>query len=158
MKGRLPEAPEKSLSDILDVRLATQRRAADAGQNDREARDLRQAEINTIETYIKALRDEPDQTPDGQFDVLRGLFAGETGRRETLADETGTAFDNAFRFLETAVGPSQELVLFVTEITAGFDSSWFVGEFGCDAYFRNNRDLLFDETRQRILDKIAPKG
>ena len=158
VKGRLPEAPAQSLSDILDVRLATQRRAADAGQNDREARDLRQAEINAIETYIKALRGEPDQTPDGQFDVLRGLFAGETGHRETLADETGAAFDNAFRFLETAVGPSQELVLFVTEITAGFDSSWFVGEFGCDAYFRNNRDLLFDETRQRILDRIAPKG
>ena len=42
----------------------------------------------------------------------------------------------------------------VTEITAGYDSSWFVGEYGCDAYFRNNRELLFDETRSRILEKL----
>ena len=64
-------------------------------------------------------------------------------------------FESAFAFLEEAVGPSQELVLFVTEITAGFDTSWFVGEFGCDAYFRHNRELLFDETRQSILDRLT---
>ena len=52
-----------------------------------------------------------------------------------------------FRFLEDAVGQSQEIVLFVSEITAGYDTSWYVGEFGCDAYFRHNRELLFDLTR-----------
>ena len=53
------------------------------------------------------------------------------------------------------MGQSQELVLFVTEITAGFDTSWFVEEFGCEAYFRHNKELLFDERRQQILDKIT---
>ena len=86
---------------------------------------------------------------------MRELFADDTAKRESLADETGTMFDSAFRFLETAVGPSQELVLFVGEITAGYDTSWFVAEFGCEAYFRNNRDLLFDETRQNLLDRLS---
>ena len=53
------------------------------------------------------------------------------------------------------MGQSQELVLFVTEITAGYDTSWFVEEFGCEAYFRHNKELLFDERRQQILDKIT---
>ena len=48
-------------------------------------------------------------------------------------------------------------MLFVTEMTAGYDTSWFVGEFGCDAYFRYNKELLFDETRRRILDKLADR-
>ena len=114
---------------------------------------LRQAEINCLEHYLSVI----DETQDAetQFAVVRELFAAETARRESLADETGSMFDNAFRFLEEAVGPSQELVLFVTEITAGFDTSWFVAEFGCDAYFRHNRDLLFDETRQSILDRLG---
>ena len=64
-------------------------------------------------------------------------------------------FANAFRFLETTFGNSQELVIFVTEITAGYDTSWFVEQFGCDAYYRHNRELLFDDTRRRIREEIA---
>ena len=95
--------------------------------------------------------------PEAQMDALRDLFAEETARRESLAGETSLMFDSAFRFLEQAVGQSQELVLFVTEITAGYDTSWYVGEFGCDAYFRHNRELLYDETRQSILDRLRDK-
>ncbi len=158
VKGRLPEeSPETSLQDILSIRRETLRRAADAGQDDRERRNLRQAEINRLEDYAKALADSPAQSPEEQMDLLRGLFAAETERRESLAADTGAQFDSAFRFLERAVGPSQELVLFVTEMTAGYDTSWFVGEFGCDAYFRYNKELLFDETRRRILDKLAER-
>ena len=97
----------------------------------------------------------PEAGRDAQFAALKGAFSRETGLREEQADATGKAFDSVFRFLEEAVGQSQELVLFVTEITAGFDTSWFVGEFGCEAYFRHNKELLFDERRQQILDKLT---
>jgi hypothetical protein len=63
--------------------------------------------------------------------------------------------DNAFAFLETAFSQGQELVMFVTEITAGADTSWFVENFGCEAYFRHNKELLFDETQNRIREQIA---
>ena len=153
VKAALPKAPAETLQNILAIRRATLKRAADAGQDDREQKNLRQAEINKIEDFVKAL--DAEQDSDAQMDTLRALFHAETEKHSQLADETGSMFDSAFRFLEEAVGPGQELVLFVTEITAGYDTSWFVGEFGCDAYFRNNRDLLFDETRQSILDKLS---
>ena len=155
VRSRLPEAPAESLRDIVAVRRATLKRAANAGQEDREQKTLRQAEINRLEEYIKALDDNLES--EKQMDTVRALFSEDTERRESLANETGLMFDNAFRFLEDAVGPSQELVLFVTEITAGYDTSWFVGEFGCDAYFRHNRELLFDVTRQNILDRLAAR-
>ena len=72
-----------------------------------------------------------------------------------FGQEAGTRFDNAFRFLEQTFGQAQELVIFVTEVTAGYDTSWFVENFGCDAYFRHNKELLFDDTRRRIRDEIA---
>ena len=57
-------------------------------------------------------------------------------------------------FLEESVGEAQELVLFVTEITADFYLSWYVETFGCEAYFRHNRGLLFDDRRRNLREKI----
>ena len=152
VKSRLPELPAERLLDIATTRRLMLRRAADTGQEDREKKNLLQAEINRIEQYRSAIVDIP--SPEGQMEALRGFFAGDTERRESLVSETGLMFDSAFRFLEEAVGQSQEMVLFVTEITAGYDTAWFIGEFGCDAYFDHNYELLFDTTRQDILDKL----
>ena len=156
VRSRLPEPPVKSLRDIVAIRRATLRRADNAGQEDREQRILCQTEINRLEEYIKAVDENLES--DEQMEAVRTLFAEDTAHRESLADETGRMFDCAFRFLEDAVGQSQELVLFVSEITAGYDTSWYVGEFGCDAYFRHNRELLFDQTRQNILDRLTDRG
>ena len=87
--------------------------------------------------------------------AVRDWFGQEVEKRAALGRETGAAFDNAFRFLEQTFGQSQELVIFVTEITAGYDASWFVETFGCEAYFRHNRELLFDDARHRIREEIA---
>ena len=87
--------------------------------------------------------------------AVRTWFDEEVEKRRTLGGETGTMFDNTFRFLEQTFGQGQELVIFVTEVTAGYDTSWFVENFGCDAYFRHNRELLFDDTRHRIREEIA---
>ncbi len=153
VKERLPEEPGKTLAEVIALRRAALKRAADAGQDDREQHELRQREVQRLEGYAAEIAEIAGG--EAQMDALRELFARDTDERERLADETGAMFDNAFRFLEQAVGQSQELVLFVSEITAGYDTSWFVGEFGCDAYFRHNSELLFDQTRQRILEKLG---
>ena len=153
VKARLPELPVESLRDIISVRRTTLRRSAEAGQEDREQKTLRQAEIGRLGDYLRAAEERAEG--EEQMGAVRALFAEDRTRREDLADETGRMFDSAFRFLEDAVGPSQELILFVTEITAGYDTSWYVGEFGCDAYFRHNRELLFDTARQSILDRLS---
>ena len=81
-----------------------------------------------------------------------------TAERERLGEETGGFFDCAFRYLEEALGESQELVIFVTEVTAGYDTSWFVENFGCEAYYRHNRELLFDQARSKIRREIQELG
>ena len=89
------------------------------------------------------------------MELVREWFSEEVDRREQLGTQCGAYFDNAFHFLEQALGQSQELVIFVTEITAGYDTSWFVENFGCDAYFRHNKELLFDDRRRQIRADIA---
>ena len=154
-REKIADAPPLTVLDqLLWKRRTAMKQAKEAGQLDKESRDLRQREINALEDYRQRL-DREAVAPEGAMDAVRGWFGQEVQRRKELAEAAKTMFDNAFRFLETTFGDSQELVIFVTEITAGYDTSWFVEQFGCDAYFRHNRELLFDSTRHRIREEIA---
>ena len=121
-----------------------------AGQSDRTAQALQLRRIQRMESYLEAIA----QSSAAPMDTLRPLFAREVEQRKALAEETSALFDHAFSFLEEVFGTGQELVLFVTELTAGSDTSWFVEAFGCDAYFRHNKELLFDSADQRIRSEI----
>ena len=154
-KEKLPDAEaDPLLGQLIWQRREKLKRAAEAGQLQKEARDLNQREINALEDYQRRLREE-GVSGDDAMDRVRAWFREEVDRRAELGKTCGAQMDNAFRFLEETFGQGQELVIFVTEITAGQDTSWFVENFGCDAYFRHNRELLFDDTRRRIREEIA---
>ena len=149
----------ESVSDVLESMIENRRtelkKSADAGHGNRELRDLRQKEINALEEYRETVEKLDLTEPQAAFEKVKELFGAEPRLREELAGKAGKEFDNAFRFLENSVGQSQELVMFVTEITSGYDTSWYVENFGCDAYFRHNSELLFDNTRRRIIEEIV---
>jgi hypothetical protein len=140
-----------ALGELLSVRREALSRAKTAGQLDRESRELAQRVLAALEEFRSALH----QGDADAMDVLRTRFAASVEARKLHAAVAAGELDNAFRFLEETFGDSQEMVLFVTELTAGYDTSWFVENFGCDAYFRHNRELLFDDTAERIRGEIA---
>ena len=146
--------PSGLLQNLAKERRDLIKREKDAGQIDKERQNLLQREINVLEDYAVRLVHEDFPTPEESMDAVRGWFAREVERRNSLGAEAGRQMDNAFRFLEETFGQGQELVIFVTEITAGYDTSWFVETFGCDAYFRHNRELLFDDAQHRIREEI----
>lgn len=144
---------QATLSALIRQRRERLDRDREAGRLDRDARNLALREIAVLERYRAGLTGADAAGED--MEQVRTWFAEEVERRKTLAAETGTRFDSAFRFLEETFGQSQELVIFVTEIAAGYNLSWYVENFGCDAYFRHNRELLFDDARHRIREEIA---
>ena len=156
-KGKTADGaePQAVLGQLVWQRQEKLRQAKEAGSLEKEARDLGMWEVNTLEDYRQQLAKEDVTDPAEAMDAVRGWFGGEVEKRKTLGADTGAMFDNTFRFLEQTFGQDQELVLFVTEVTAGYDTSWFVENFGCDAYFRHNKELLFDDTRRRIRENIA---
>ena len=147
--------PQAVLGQLVWQRQEKLRQAKEAGQLEKEERDLGMLEITALEDYRQQLAKEDVTDPAEAMEAVRGWFGGEVEKRKTLGADTGAMFDNTFRFLEQTFGQDQELVLFVTEVTAGYDTSWFVENFGCDAYFRHNKELLFDDTRRRIREDIA---
>ena len=146
---------DRRMEELAAAHRKQMRLDAEANRLSGEERDLRQREVNTLEKYAEKLRQEKELTgKDAVMELVRQMFQEIPDRRQDLIDDTGIRFDNAFRFLEASVGQRQEMVIFVTQITAGFDTSWFVENFGCDAYYRHNRELLFDDVEQRIRGEI----
>ena len=141
----------EALASLIGTKQKELLRRREAGQLNAESRNALQAELARLESFSALLRDNSSE--DG-MELLRGAFSEDIASRRQWGEETARLFDNAFRFLEHSVGESQELVLFVTEITATPDTSWFVENFGCDAYFRYNKSLLFDDTRRRLEERI----
>lgn len=155
-KARLEEGDGAGaiLSDLEQSRREAMARCAAAGQLDRERRALDQRELELLGRYRQNLLDG-DICDEDAMNAVRTWFAAEVDGRKSAAQAAGRCFDHAFRYLEETFGDSQELVIFVTEITSGYDTSWFVEHFGCDAYFRHNKELLFDDSRRRIRAEIA---
>jgi len=146
--------PRQVLEQLIAGKQAALKMAKDAGQLDKERRELSTRELNALQDYCSRLVDE-DIADENVFEAVKAWFGGEVDKRKSLARECSAMLDNAFAFLEQTFSLGQELVMFVTEITAGFDTSWFVENFGCEAYFRHNKELLFDETQNRIREQIA---
>lgn len=148
------EKPAEVLETLAAGRRAALKRARDAGQLEKQRQTLAQTEINALEDYRRRLIQESPAESEAAMAAVRGWFGAEVEQRAAQAKGTREELDHAFAFLEETFGQGQELVLFVTELTAGADTSWFIEQFGCDAYFRHNRELLFDDSQRRIREEI----
>ena len=148
-------SPIEQLGSIIETRREVLKRSSDAGQGDKSMRDLRMKELLKLETYRERLLAEGIGEMEEAMCCIRELFQQEKEEIRKLAEETDEKMENAFAFLENSVGSGQEIVMLATEITAGADTSWFVEQFGSEAYFRHNKELLFDDTRRKIVEKIV---
>lgn len=117
--------------------------------------------LGDIFSEVKAVDDQVTKTYEelktkkaleGELDEqIRTAFEEQTAVRERMIDEASENLECAFDFCETAFGESQEMVVFITELTVNRYSSWFIGENGCDRYYKYNKGLLFHERQQSIL-------
>jgi hypothetical protein len=62
--------------------------------------------------------------------------------------------NNSLCFCEKAFGLGQEIVLLVTEMTAENSCAKFISRYGCEQYYRFNKDLLFMERQTELLREI----
>lgn len=92
---------------------------------------------------------------EGSLDeAARAAFEARVQERERLVAQAAGNLECAFDFCEAAFPDGQELVVFVTELTVNQYSAWFIGENGCDRYYKYNRGLLFHERQQGILEEM----
>ena len=84
------------------------------------------------------------------FMLLKAAFDASEADRKTQIEAADRHLTNSFRFLSATFGEGQEIVLFLSELTAGYYSLQFVNECGNDAFYRYNRLLLLKDRRETL--------
>ena len=91
-------------------------------------------------------------TQDARHDfmLLKAAFDASEADRKMQIEAADRHLTNSFRFLSATFGEGQEIVLFLSELTAGYYSLQFVNECGNDAFYRYNRLLLLKDRRETL--------
>ena len=85
---------------------------------------------------------------------IKKVFGDNTQNLKKQSDDIGQKLENIFTFCEDVFGESQEMIIFVTELTANYYSSKFISRYGCKKYFEHNKELLFYERNKEIVKEI----
>ena len=88
------------------------------------------------------------------FAGAKELFAAREAGRGERAARTGAHLTNAFGFIARVFGEGQEMVLFLSGLSAGKDCLRFVRENGNDAYYKYNRMLLLRDREEALRGEV----
>lgn len=105
--------------------------------------------------YGEARSELTRQAGESPFAIVKQLF---DGRVAGMKEETGRIQERLhalFDFVEKAFGEGNEMLILVTELTAGTRSSEFIARFGCPDYQRHNEKLMLSERQVQMQKAIA---
>lgn len=141
---------EQILSELLEKEKRDVERKAQAGQNEKELRRRYRKVFLQIEEYVKLLAENRDCSREGQFTVVQEAFAKEADALERDTASVAEQLEYAFDFMEAAFGESQEMVVFITELSVNANAVWFLQENECPRYYMYNKSLLFEDQQAAI--------
>ena len=113
-----------------------------------------------VVTILKELVEKLTLTDCDQFETSKSWFKEREDARQARIVETGKHLTNSFEFLEQTFGDkeslsgSQEMVIFLTELSSAYHSLKFVRETGNDAYYKYNKLLLLNDRKQELKDIV----
>lgn len=134
--------PEAALKQTLQEEENLLARRRENGQIGRDEDAAEHRSIRLLESYAEELRRSGITEPGEAFALIKERFGKETALRTKEIDSASKSLEHAFAFLAVTFGESQEMVIFVTELTVNFYSSKFILENGSEQYDLYNRDLL----------------
>ena len=135
----------------IDAKVCTRRRANSMPENDAYA-NRRAAEV--MQKMAKAIREQEAESGMDAFAVAKKLFEKENAHLKTSAKSLRDKLENMFAFCEKVFSEGNEILILVTELTLFPAAARFISRYGCDAYFRHNKNLLFYERKNEIISSI----
>ena len=146
------KTPQERLLEIagkMRSRLEAGRKSGSVDQNRRRVM-LRTADI--LEKFASETAGVKDFNES--FDIIRDKFSTIVKTHAAQVGRTQDKLTGLFRFAESCWGEGREMLMIVTELTADASSAAFINRYGCEEYFRHNKELLFSERQIEIDRKI----
>jgi hypothetical protein len=124
----------------------------------RKAGSLSQDECAIITDEIEALTRQMNLIAgeeDGKtaFAAVKRDFDEIVKSSKDDAQSVKQELSNMFRFCEEAFGDGQELFLITNGLTVSDHGTMFISRFGCEEYFKHNKDLMIYD-KEKEIDQI----
>lgn len=104
--------------------------------------------------YVYRLKEKGILQKEEAMNVIREEFQKEIEKREAILEQAKEQLKIAFDFMEENFGQSQEMVIFLTELTANYYSMNYIREYGSEEYYRYHKDLLLSERKEELIREI----
>lgn len=111
--------------------------------------------IRFLEDILDALNRAGVSGNKEAFQRIKASYDASTAAHKTGNVNIKARLENLFRFVDEVFEDGQETLILVTELTVRYYCAKFISKFGCDAYFKHNRDLQFYQRKQELLTEIA---
>jgi len=110
--------------------------------------------LEALNKFLVKLAISGETNGEKAFKIVRKEFLIMKESREEMIKTASGLLENAFNFMETAFGESSQMVLFVTELSAGFYSLRFITDNGCDKFYKYNINLNNTSSRSTLINEI----
>ena len=143
------------LHKYLDEERKVLRLGEKANSIDYETRYSYHYVIRFLEDILDALNRAGVSGNKEAFQRIKASYDASTAAHKTGNVNIKARLENLFRFVDEVFEDGQETLILVTELTVRYYCAKFISKFGCDAYFKHNRDLQFYQRKQELLTEIA---
>lgn len=148
-KGSASEILSRQM-ESCDALLKHRKKAGMIGKDEENAMA---SAISAMKECLSELAVHGSGTAKEDFMLVKKLFDRREESRQQEIGNTGRHLTNAFAFLAKVFGEGQEMVIFLSELSAGYYSLKFVSECGNEAYYKYNRLLLLKERGQELKEE-----
>ena len=141
---------EKKISDKRDD-LAKGRRSGSMSEKEQYVAN---SLIEVLESERAQLVSAAPADSAAAFAVLKADFDARKNALKKNVTSAGSCLTNMFKFCEDVFGEGQEMVILITELTINSSAARFISRYGCEEYFRHNKELLFYERQKELISEI----
>nr|WP_304974619.1 AAA family ATPase [uncultured Acetatifactor sp.] len=111
--------------------------------------------IRFLEDAHRELRVRGDAESRAAYGFLKECFRAQVAGMKCETDKAQSRLRALFSFAEEAFGQGNELLILLTELTAGSASSRFIAAFGSPEYGRLSEDMMLAQRRDDLKERIA---
>ena len=125
-----------------------------AGLASREEQKVFAMTVHAMQECLTRMNAEGTGDAKADFMCAKTYFDTQENARQMQIKDTGRHLTNAFDFLCRVFGEGQELVIFLSELSAGYYSLQYVTECGNEAYYKYNRMLLLKDRENELKEEV----
>ena len=147
-KRALEEDPSEIMGELIAGRESELTKGRKAGSLSQDECDIITDEIEALTRQMNLIAGEEDGK--AAFAAVKKDFDEIVRSSKDDAQTVKQELSNMFRFCEEAFGEGQELFLVTNNLTVSDHGTRFLSRYGCDEYFRHNKDLMLYDKEKEI--------